>query len=237
MESMREERGMEDEEMEGFGEEEEEQEEEVNEEVAEERRPLQGRPIGNLIIYSIFRFLELAIYSNSISQKPLGLPSASRERAAWRSGSPASSAAAASPTAWSGNVTSCATACECVFAHRTRPSGLLPIFPQTRGALSWVCVCGRIPGACVRGTALQSRLRRCSLSLLPFHRQGGEHRPDGHQHRRRALGSVFRRFFCRHGRGVGAARQPKRRGGVLTGKPERVCRRRREARHQKGSRV
>lgn len=54
MESMQEERGMDDEEMEGFGEEAEEQEEEVNEEVAEERHPLQGRPIGNLIIYSIF---------------------------------------------------------------------------------------------------------------------------------------------------------------------------------------
>lgn len=117
MESMQEERGMDDEEMEGFGEEAEEQEEEVNEEVAEERHPLQGRPIGNLIIYSIFLLSSTSwnwqFIQNSISQKPSGLPSASQERAAW-SGSPASSAAAASPTAWSGNVTSCATACECV---------------------------------------------------------------------------------------------------------------------------
>lgn len=57
-------------------------------------------------------------------------------------------------------------------------------------------------------------------------RQGGEHRPDGHQHHLlllcRGLGFVFRRFLRCRGRDVGAARQPERGGRVLAGEPQPV---------------
>lgn len=118
MASVQEEGEMEDEEMEGIKEEEEEPEEDVGDEAAEGRRPVQGGMIANVSLYltlsAAFSNLELTDHTNSISQKPLRLRSAAQERAVWRSASPASSAAAASPTAWSGSATSCATACECV---------------------------------------------------------------------------------------------------------------------------
>lgn len=236
MESTQVERGMDDEEMEGFGEEEEEQEEEVEEEEADERHPPPGRPIGNRIIYSIFllsstswnrQFIQtLFPRSPWVSHQHLGSERRG-EAAPLRVLRPLlhQQPGVGTPRPAPRHVS--------VFARRTRRSGLFPVFPQTSGAFSWVCVCGRIPDVCVRGTAVHRLLTVAPL----LRRQGGEHRPDGHQHRRRALGSVFRRFFRRRGRGVGAARQPKRGGGVLAGKPERVRRRRREARHQKGSRV
>ena len=136
MASIQGEKEMDEEEMEGMKEEEEEQEMHIKDEAAGERHPLQGRTAVNKVIYST---LDLTDCANSISQKPSLPPSAAREQAARRSASPASSVAAASPTAWSGNVTSCATACESLC---TRLSALFLVFAQTRGAVESLFVEG-----------------------------------------------------------------------------------------------
>lgn len=83
---------------------------------------------------------------NSVSQKPLRLPPAApTAAAAARSVSPASSAAAASPTAWSGNATSCGTACQCS-SHSPSP----------------LCLAGAAAGVCV-----YAAIRRAAAHL-PF---------------------------------------------------------------------
>lgn len=153
------EREMDDEEMEGFKEEEEEQEEEVSEDVAEDRHPLQGRMmIINGIIYSSVTSCNWRIIRTPFPRSPR--VSHQQLRGERRGEAPPLRVLRPLLHQQPGVGTSRpAPRHVSVFALCTRLSGLFLVFAQTRGAFSWICVCGRIPDICVRQTGLHT----CSL--------------------------------------------------------------------------